>query len=169
MNDVPPEVVLRDYPVALGLAVSEHVEDWMREFRLIALGHSSGNVGHEVPDRLLQMVRHLSRNYATELSRPERVRADAAARGTRSIDLAYPVRPGTLSTVRGWQEMLAEVDHYCAAQDLLTLQREPELVALSDWVCEEFLRQLDGEPPRPWPEVAEQKLQAARAARTARS
>ena len=46
--------------------------------------------------------------------------------------------------------MLAEVDEYCRAEDLLTLQRTPEQVRFQDWVCEEFVRQLRGEPPRPW-------------------
>ena len=50
--------------------------------------------------------------------------------------------------------MLAEVDEYCRAEDLLTLQRTPEQVRLQDWVCEEFLRQLHGEPPRRWSVVA---------------
>ena len=46
--------------------------------------------------------------------------------------------------------MLAEVDEYCGSEDLLTLQRTPEQVRLQDWVCEQFLRQLRGEPPEPW-------------------
>jgi hypothetical protein len=46
--------------------------------------------------------------------------------------------------------VLAEVDEYCRAEDLLTLQRTPEQVRLQDWIGGQFLRQLRGEPPQPW-------------------
>lgn len=147
----PPErVVLRGYPVDLGISLTEQVEEWMREFKLIALGRGTGDVGQEVPDRLLQTVQLLSQRYASELSEPDRVRAAAAARGQATVDLVYPLRPGAAEAVLGWRQLTNEVDEYCRTEDLLTLQRTPEQVALQDWVCEEFLRQLQGEPPRSW-------------------
>ena len=145
-------VWLLRYPVELGMSTVEHVEDWMREFRLMALGREGGTATHDVPARLQAMVDTLTRRYAAELSEPDRVRAAAAARGEATVDLAYPARTGAESeaAVRGWQAMLAEVDEYCRAEDLLTLQRTPEQVRLQDWVCEQFLRQLRGEPAQPW-------------------
>jgi hypothetical protein len=145
-------VWLLRYPVELGMSTVEHVEDWLREFKLMALGREEGTSSSDVPLRLQAMVDALTRRYATELSEPDRVRAAAAARGDATVDLAYPARPGPESeaAVRGWQAMLIEVDEFCRAEDLLTLQRTPEQVRLQDWVCEEFLRQLRGEPPRPW-------------------
>jgi hypothetical protein len=153
----PERVVLRGYPVALGISVTEQVEEWMREFKLIALGGGRGEVGHEVPDRLLQTVQLLSHRYASELSEPDRLRSAAAARGQATVDLTYPVRPESEVTVLGWQQLVHEVDEYCRAEELLTLQRTPEQVALQDWVCEEFLRQIQGEPPRPWSEYTPQE------------
>ena len=144
-------VWLLRYPVELGMSTVEHVEDWMREFRLMALGRDGGTVTHDVPARLAAMVDALTRRYGAELSEPDRVRAAAAARGEATVDLVYPVRDDEgEAVVRGWQAMLAEVDEYCRAEDLLTLQRTPEQVRLQDWVCEQFLRQLRGEPPEPW-------------------
>jgi hypothetical protein len=149
---VTTTVRLLGYPVALGMSTVEHVEDWVREFKLMALGREGGMSAHDVPVRLQAMVEMLRRRYAAELSEPDRVRAAAAARGQASVDLAYTSRDRAESeaAVRGWQAMLAEVDEYCRAEDLLTLQRTPEQVRLQDWICEEFLRQLRGEPPRPW-------------------
>lgn len=150
-------VWLLGYPVALGMSTVEHVEDWVREFKLMALGREDGTSTHDVPLRLQAMVDALTRRYAAELSEPDRVRAAAAARGDATVDLAYPAADSAEveAAVRGWQAMLVEVDDYCRAEDLLTLQRTPEQVRLQDWVCEEFLRQLRGEPPRPWrPHVA---------------
>jgi hypothetical protein len=146
----PDRIVLLGYPVELGIAVTEHVEEWMREFKLIALSRGTGDVGHAVPDRLMQTVQMLSQRYASELSGPDRMRAAAAARGDATVDLTYPVRPESEATVLGWKQLTDEVDDYCRAEELLTLQRTPEQIALQDWVCEEFLRQLRGEPPRPW-------------------
>ena len=147
-------VRLLDYPVELGMSTVEHVEDWMREFKLMSLGRQGGSSGgtHDVPARLQAMVDALTRRYAAQLSEPDRVRAAAAARGQATVDLDYPSQGGPEgeAAVRGWQAMLAEVDDYCRAEDLLTLQRTPEQVRFQDWVCEEFLRQLRGEPPRPW-------------------
>ena len=145
-------VWLLRYPVELGMSTVEHVEDWMREFRLMALGRDGGTATHDVPVRLQAMVDALTRRYAAELSEPDRARAAAAARGQATVDLAYPVRDDDEgeAVVRGWQAMLAEVDEWCRTEDLLTLQRTPEQVAFQDWVCDEFVRQLHGEPPRPW-------------------
>ena len=146
-------VWLLGYPVELGMSTVEHIEDWVREFKLMALGRDGGTSTHDVPLRLQAMVEMLTRRYGAELSEPDRQRAAAAARGDATVDLAYTSRPDAEgeAAVRGWQAMLAEVDAYCRAEDLLTLQRTPEQVRLQDWICEEFLRQLRGEPPRPWP------------------
>ncbi len=145
-------VWLLRYPVELGMSTVEHVEDWMREFKLMAVAREGGAPTADVPLRLQAMVDMLTRRYAAELSGADRARAAAAARGQAEVDLAYPSVPGPESeaVLLGWQAMLAEVDEYCRAEDLLTLQRTPEQVRLQDWICEEFLRQLRGEPPRPW-------------------
>lgn len=145
-------VWLLGYPVALGMSLVEHVEDWAREFRLVGLGRESGaaQADQDVPERLQAMVAHLTASYRGELSRPDRLRARAAALGQERVDLPYPARPETPDVVRGWHQMLLEVDAYCAAEGLLTLQRSPAQVALQEWVTEEFLRQVEGLPPRPW-------------------
>ena len=146
-------VWLLRYPVELGMSTVEHIEDWMREFRLMALAREEGPAPHDVPARLQDMVRTLTGRYGKELSEPDRLRSAAAARGDATVDLPYPARPEGEAAVLGWRAMLAEVDEYCRAEDLLTLQRTPAQVRLQDWICEEFRRQLHGQPPRPWSEV----------------
>ena len=146
----PTTVWLLGYPVALGMSTVEHIEDWMREFKLMSLAQDGPTASHSVPARLQTMVDTLRRRYATELSEPDRLRSAAAGRGDATVDLPYPVPPEAEAVVTAWRAMLAEVDEYCRAEDLLTLQRSPEQVRLQEWVCDEFLRQLRGEPPRPW-------------------
>lgn len=151
----PDCVRLQGYPVALGTAGAEHMAEWVREFRLMAFAADADERPAEVPERLTAMFHHLNSEHAADLAGPDRLRDEAAARGEAVIELVYPVRPDTEATVRAWQTVLHEVDAWCRAQGLLTLERSPDLVALSDWVLEEFLRQLRGEPPRPWrPRIA---------------
>ena len=129
-------VVLQGYPVALGLSLTEQVEEWMREFALMALADGSGSGGHEVPQRLREMVRMLSTRYAVELSEPDRARRAAAARGEATVDLVYPARPESAAAAAALRDLLDEVDRYCTDDELLTLQRTPDQVALSRWVTE---------------------------------
>lgn len=50
------------------------------------------------------------------------------------------------------RQMLAEADEYCRAGDeLLTLAAPPDIAAFTGWYLQEFLRQLDGAAPQPWP------------------
>lgn len=153
MSD-PGVVRLIGYPVQLGLELAEHVEDWMREFQLMGLAKREGTARYDVPHQLQEMVQFLAAQYAEELSGPDRERAAAASRGDATVDLTYRVLPVTERTVIAWQHMTIAVDQYCRSEALLTLQRTPEQVLFSDWMCGEFLRQMAGEAPMPWSEYA---------------
>jgi hypothetical protein len=128
----------------------EHVDEWMREFRLIQIGGASAD--HPIPELLRSTVEHLSTTYSAELTEPEERLLAAAQRGDDTVDLRYPVRDETEQVVAGWRDLLAQVDAYCANESLLTLQRPPDLVALQEWVTGQFLSQLAGEPPISWAE-----------------
>lgn len=143
------QVVLLGYPAVLGAAQQEHFDGVVREFQLIALS-PTGSQGH-LPRRLLQLVATLTQDYAAELAEPDRVREQALREGRATVDLSYPVTPDTAAVVAAWAEMLRDVDEFCRTDDLLVLARPPEIVALQDWVLGEFLSQLAGEPPTPWP------------------
>ena len=148
-------VRLLGYPVQLGLALTEHVEECLREFKLIAYGlEAKPSGGADVPERLRHLVDQLRSRYATELSEQDRLRATAAARGDATVDLSYPVADETLTIVGAWEDMLREVDGFCASAELLTLQRSPDQVRLGEWMFGEFRRQLAGEPPTPWERYA---------------
>lgn len=145
--ELPSQVVLRNYPVRLGVAGDEHTQAVIREFQLIGRAEA-GELA--VPHRLVELANAFSRQYATELDEPERLRNEAFAAGATSMDLAYPVRPETAQVALVWRAMMREVDDYCRSGELLTLETPPLLVELREWVIEEFLRQTSGEPPEPW-------------------
>ncbi len=94
----PSSIELRGYPVELGMSTVEHIEDWVREFKLMSLGREGGTSTHDVPQRLQAMVDALTRRYGTELSEPDRVRA-AAARTRSGSDSSAPYRRVSMSTI----------------------------------------------------------------------
>lgn len=53
------------------------------------------------------------------------------------------------------ESLLDEADEFCRAGDLLTLAATGEGVAFRRWFLHEFVRQIDGRPPRAWSSVRE--------------
>lgn len=147
-------VVLRNYPVRLGAAADEHMHDIMREFQLMAMSSQGdtavGDDSTAVPVRLTTLSTTFTARYATELDAPSRQRAEALHQDISNIDLVYPVLPETREVTLVWREMMREVDAYCAAGALLTLQTPPTLLALREWLLAEVVAQVDGAEPTPW-------------------
>lgn len=49
-------------------------------------------------------------------------------------------------------DLLTEADKYCrAGQHLLTLAAESDVTRYRQWYLQEFVRQVAGGPPLPWP------------------
>lgn len=137
---------LLNLPVRLQGRAAEHHAELMREFALLELADSS-----DVPARLLQLMASLQSQYAAESEGPRLQLEAALARGQRSIDLEYQVPPAASEAVAALGSMLDEADEYCRQGDqLLTLANPPEMVAYRRWYLGEFVRQIAGEPPRPW-------------------
>jgi hypothetical protein len=47
-------------------------------------------------------------------------------------------------------QLMDDADDFCRMEKLLTLPRDPSMVAFGHWYNTEFLRQIDGLPPTPW-------------------
>jgi hypothetical protein len=136
-------------PMPVYLRASEHGDELMREFALIAASADEGeDVG--VPVRLLALVAELRAQFSGFTLRPESELAEAAARGDATIDVEYLLPPQAGPAVTHLGELLDEADDFCRAGDLLTLATPPEAVAFRRWFLEEFVRQADGLPPIPW-------------------
>ncbi len=145
-----PVTVIRllGYPVRRGVRLREHREAVLRECQLLLL---AGEVdGHHLTRRLVQMSNVLSAHYGAELSEPEQTKIHALLHGAETIDLNYPVRPESLSTALAWRDLLDEIDRFCSEAGLLTLATPPDLDELTRWILDEFIRQLNGQPPRGW-------------------
>ena len=136
-------------PLALYREASEHSDELMREFALIR--ESASEDGPAVPRRLQHLVDQLTGRYSMFTGPQTEQLQRALARGDASIDLVYQVPPDVKEACLALDAMLDEADQFCRnGKDLLTLATPPRSLAFRKWFLHEFVRQADGEPPRPW-------------------
>lgn len=143
------QIRLVGYPVRLGAQQQEHLDEVTREFMLLSISRPEAR--QQVPGRLLELIEALTARYATELEEPRRHREQALVEGRETIELVYPALPGVREAIVVWQSMMREVDAYCRDDELLALATPADVVRLQQWVVAEFLAQLDGQDPTPWP------------------
>jgi hypothetical protein len=146
------EVRLVGFPLRLHARSTEHHEELIREFQLLSLAPESA---HTVPARLVALIDELTTAYAGMTVSPNASRDAALARGDESIDLVYAVTPSVAEACARLDVMLDEADRYCREGDrLLTLAAPSDVVALRRWQLAEFVSQLGGAAPTPWPAYA---------------
>ena len=154
MSDEPPprdEIVLRDYPVLLGAEQAERHADLLRELQLLTIGERRHDAAHQVPVRLLEISHTVTSRFGDLLHGAQRERDRALAEGRDRVDIRYPVVDGAAHIVSIWAGIMEEVDEYCAADELLTLATPPDLQLLRRWTVGQFLTQIAGGSPSPWP------------------
>jgi hypothetical protein len=144
-------------PISVYLLSSEHGDELMREFALIAAGTGAGGTGSgdgeaTVPVRLTVVVEELRGRFSGFTFRPQSELAAAAARGDAAVDVVYTVPPAAAQAAAELAVLLDEADEFCRSGDLLTLATPPEALAFRRWFLDEFVRQAAGAPPTPWSE-----------------
>lgn len=149
------DVRIVQLPVDLQARAEQWHDDLMREFALIDL--QEGN-GQSVPARLLALVVELRSKYSS-FGESARQELDAARqRGEQSLDVTYTMPAGAADEVANFDRLLDEADSFCRSGDLLTLAAPPELAAFRRWFLREFIVQLRGGEPTPWPRYRSQAL-----------
>jgi hypothetical protein len=148
-------VELLRLPVPVHARAQEQAEALNREFRLISERRQQAPADDDVPARLQQLITVLTSRYSGLTTTQEDELEDAIAAGTPEIDLTFRVPPSAAEASVALGAMLDEADDYCrAGKHLLTLATPPDLVAYRRWYLGEFVRQVGGAAPRPWPEAA---------------
>lgn len=154
MSDELCEVHLIDFPLPIFRRAQEHGEELIREFRLISLGEHD-QPDPTVPARLLELVEALTRDFGCVSNDVERERDAALDAGLESIDLTYRVPPAVAEASLALGAMLDEADEFCRAGGaLLTLATPAAAKQFRDWYLQEFVGQLTGAEPTPWPRYA---------------
>jgi hypothetical protein len=140
-------ILLVDFPLQIAARAGQHRESLLREFAIVA--HGGGDTA-DVPKRLLDIARLYDERDPSLNPEADDAMDAGIASGQTSIDLTVHVRAPTLALVR----LLLEVDAYSRSGDLLTPPPDDDIRAFWFWLFAEIVRQLGGEPPRPWRDVA---------------
>lgn len=155
MTEPLVRIELLGVPVPLWTRSQEHSDELMREFALIVADRARAHDDHEVPHRLTALIDELTTQYAGFGENNEQLLRDAAEAGTDSVDLIYEMPAEVAPAAGHLSQLLDEADDYCRrGQHLLTLATPPQQVAFRRWFLEEFVRQVSGESPLPWPDYA---------------
>jgi len=159
-------VRLLELPVAMHARAQQHGDELLREFRLLAEsvavdradgGDPSGAAAHElhVPRRLIQLTERLTSRYGHFATEADARLEAAVATGQSSIDLEYRVPPEVGGAARELSALLEEADEFCReGRYLLTLSTPPDVARYRRWYLAQFVEQVAGADPLPWPKSA---------------
>jgi hypothetical protein len=155
MNEAPGpdlvEVRIEQLPLEVYRSAAEHSDELLREFALIK--ERDVDEGRSVPRRLLALVAELGERFSAFSTEQTTQLESALERGESVLDLVYRVPPEARQATIELDAMLDEADRFCReGKELLTLATPPAALAFRRWFLEEFVRQIDGEPPLPWPD-----------------
>ena len=145
-------VELGDVPTDLLLAAKSHVDNVVREFTLAAAGAATGTTA-ELPPHLGALLRAVVGRFSDARLAIKRQALDADRRGDARTRLALDLPASAADAAEEYAAALDEVDAYCRARRLLTLETPSQHRAFRHWYVEEVVTQLraaaTGRPTRP--------------------
>ena len=143
------EVQLVQLPLEIWQRTQEHVDGLLREFTLIV---QDAEARAAAPGRLLELVAEVTAGYGSFSEAQRREMVAALERGEAEITLTYHIPPGAAGAAQQLGDMLDQADEYCRrGHHLLTLATPPEELRFRRWFISEFVDQVGGAPPTPWP------------------
>lgn len=156
MSGIPEEdlceVRIVGFPVQVQQRAQEHLDDLLREFMLIAAANKEGPQEH-IPRQLLDLIYDVQREYSGTTLEQDAQMLEARERGDESVDLVYMIPSSAAKAAIRLGEALDAADTYClAGEHLLTLATPPEALDLRRWYLGEFVGQISGARPTPWPD-----------------
>jgi hypothetical protein len=144
------EVRIVGLPLDVYRRAGEETDELLREFALITARQPG--TAHEVPARLLALAGELNTRFSGFAAEPESELAAALERGDASVDVVYRLPREAADASDALGRLLDEADEYCRqGQELLTLASSDDVRTFRTWFLAEFIGQIAGHPPRPWP------------------
>jgi serine phosphatase RsbU (regulator of sigma subunit)/anti-sigma regulatory factor (Ser/Thr protein kinase) len=133
-------VQLGDVPTDLLLAAKAHVENVAREFALASAGAEAGMTA-AVPSHLTAVLAAFDRFAEARLS-IKRQALEAAGRHAPTTRLTLYLPASAADAAERYLEALDEVDAYCRAARLLTLETPPQHRVFRQWYVGQLVAQL---------------------------
>ncbi|HVM10360.1 MAG TPA: SpoIIE family protein phosphatase [Acidimicrobiales bacterium] len=137
-------VVLRGLPARLTLASNSHLDDVVRELRLMDR-QAAGVLPLDVADAARQLLAQFSTHTGSAEAR------DALDRGEASFDLEIAMPPEASVHLMRLTELLDDLNDEMRRGNLLTSPAPSEVTAFRRWCAHEISRQLAGRLPSPCP------------------
>ena len=134
-------VALGEVPTDLLLAAKSHVENVVRELTLASAGARAG-LTPEVPPHLASLVSAVVDRFAEARLAIKRQALDAERRGRATTRLVLDLPASAAEAAEDYVRALDEVDAYCRARRLLTLETPPQHHLFRHWYIEELVTQL---------------------------
>ena len=134
-------VELGDVPTDLLLAAKSHVDSVVREFELASAGASTG-VTSEVPPHLGKVLRSVVNRFAEARLAIKHQALEAARAQAPKTQLGLRLPVQAADAAEEYLAALDEVDTYCRAKRLLTLETPPQHRVFRHWYIGELIGQL---------------------------
>ena len=146
-------VELGDVPTDLLLAAKSHVDNLVREFALASAGERTGQTA-EVPDHLRSLLHAVVDRFAEARLAIKRQALVAAGAGATKTRLVLHLPASAAEAAEEYVRALDEIDAYCRARRMLTLETPEQHRVFRRWYVEELVASLRAEaegrpPPRP--------------------
>ena len=151
-------VELGDVPTDLLLAAKSHVDNLVREFTLAAAGALAGQTA-EVPAPLRALLEPVVERFAEARVAIKRQALVAAHLGQPRTRLTLDLPAGAADAAEEYLRALDELDAFCRARRLLTLETPPQHQVFRRWYIRALVAQLRAAAagrPRPEPQPFEQ-------------
>lgn len=153
-------IVLGEVPTDLLLRAKTHIDNLVREFKLTAVASpTGGDLSHHLGE-LIDTVVHRFVDAREGIKRQAVAAHEAGLPRTR---IELHLGPEAADAGEAYLMALDEVDAYCRAMRLLTLETPPEQRVFRRWYVEELVRQVRaavaGEPPPPGRTLEERLLE----------
>lgn len=143
------EAVLRNFPLRPWDRQQQHMNAILRKLQLV-VGAARREGPSAVPHQLSDAAGMFSALFGTLAQEVTTARRRAPAVDSDRVDVCVPLVDRTPDLIDHLGVILEAVDEYCVGEDLLTLARPPEMVALTDWLMSELTGQYYGAAPIPW-------------------
>ena len=132
---------LGDVPTDLLLAAKSHVDNVVREFTLAAAGARAGLTA-QVPAPLAALLESVVDRFAEARLAIKHQALEAVHRGAPTTSLVLELPSEAADAAEDYLQALDEVDAYCRARRLLTLETPPQHRIFRQWYIGELVAQL---------------------------
>ncbi|MEY2478358.1 MAG: hypothetical protein QOG87_3673 [Actinomycetota bacterium] len=134
-------ITLGQVPTELLVAAKRHVDNIVREFTLAASGGRSG-VSAPVPASLAGLIDRVVHRFEDARLIMKRQATEAARAGASHVVLELGLPVEVADAAEEYLQALDEVDSYCRANRLLTLETPPQHRLFRRWYIGEIVKQL---------------------------